>query len=182
MSIVRCRDNIISYKNMHPKIDEKAYVNPYAMVMGDVTLHSGVSLWPGVIIRGDKAQIEINEFSGLLDNVLIESSRGYPVRIGANVLVSHNSILNGCQIGDGVLIGKGVQINEGAEVCTGAVLAARTIVPRGVNIPKRAKVRGAPAEIIGNTTDKELEIIRTKHKEIMARARDYGRWFVTRQV
>ena len=60
-------ENIVSYKDKHPVIDESAYINPFAIVIGEVIIHSGVSLWPGVIVRADDNRIEIGkELKGFL--------------------------------------------------------------------------------------------------------------------
>ena len=96
-------DNILSTKHKQPKIHQNAYINPYAMVIGDVTIHSGVSLWPGVIIRGDENWVEIKANTIVLDRSIITAQPDNPVYIGCNVLVSHDVNLFGCVIHDNVL-------------------------------------------------------------------------------
>ena len=99
--------NIIAIKDKQPKIDGNAYINPYAIVIGDVTIHAGVSLWPGVTIRGDYEHAEIGRDTAILDKSYIDTSRGRIVDIGEQVLVSHRAVMHGCKVGNGVLIGKG---------------------------------------------------------------------------
>ena len=174
--------NIVPYKNKRPKIHKDSYINPFAVVIGDVVIESGASLWPGVIVRADEDRIEVGENSALLDQVLVEAPFGKPVIIGKNVLVSHNVTLHGCIVQDHVLIGIGANILDGAVLGHESVVGAGALVPAGLEIPARSKVMGVPAEIIGTVTDSELEEIAEKHKKIMDKAKDYGSWFVTGQL
>jgi carbonic anhydrase/acetyltransferase-like protein (isoleucine patch superfamily) len=84
--VVASTDNIITYKNKSPKIDKGAYINPFAMVIGEVEIHAGVSLWPGVIVRADEESIVIEENAALLDRTLVEAPSAHPVIVGENVL------------------------------------------------------------------------------------------------
>ncbi len=175
-------ENIVTYKNKKPQIATGAYINPFAVVIGDVVIHSGASLWPGVIVRADEERIEIGENAALLDRVLVESPYGFPVIIGKNVLVSHNVTLHGCIIEENVLIGIGANILEGAVLGMGSVIGASALVPAGMTIPARSKVMGMPGQVIGVVTEDELDEIKEKHKKIIEKAKDYGSWFVTGQI
>lgn len=175
-------DNIITFKEKTPNIEYNTYINPFAVIIGDVTVHSGASLWPGVIVHAEEEHIEIGKNSVLLDRVLIESPLGYPVNIGKNVLVSHNVKLHGCIVKDDVLIGIGTNILDGAVIGEGSVIGANTLVPADMEIPPRSKVSGAPCKIIGKVTDLELQEIRKKHNKILDKAKEYGEWFVMGKI
>ncbi len=179
---VMVMDNIIKYKEKTPKIDKDVYINPFAVVLGDVTIHSSSSLWPGVIIRAFEDYIEIGKNVNLLDRVLIEAVKGYPVIIGNNVLVSHNVTLYGCVIKNDVLIGINANILDGAVIGECSVIWPSTVVPGGMKIPPRSKVRGIPGKITGKVTDEDLREISKKHEKIKIKAKNYGDWFVTKQV
>lgn len=175
-------ENIISYKHKHPKIAEGVYINPYAIVIGDVTIHSGVSLWPGAIIRADDDKIEIGPNAAILDRVLVEAPRGKPVNIGENALISHGAILHGCTIHKGVLIGISANVLDGAEICEESVIAAGTLITPDTKIPTRSKVVGSPGKITGEVTDREVEKIREQHAAIKHKAQEYGTWFVAKEI
>jgi carbonic anhydrase/acetyltransferase-like protein (isoleucine patch superfamily) len=175
-------ENIISYKNKKPKIDENVYINPYAIVIGDVTLHTGVSLWPGVIIRADDEQIEVGKNSILLDNTYIDSRPKQPVVIGEEVLISHQVTLHGCCVKSGVVIGKKANIMEGVEIGEESVIMDEAFIPPNTHIPSRSKFSGALGKIIGQVTDDEVKQIKQKHAEILQKSREYGNWFVAKQV
>ena len=174
--------NIISYKHKHPEIDENAYVNPYAVVIGEVTVHENVSLWPGVILRADDDRIEVGANTAILDKVLVEAPEGKPVIIGVNVLVSHGAVLHGCIINNGALIGISANILDGAEIGEECVIAAGTLIPPGTKVPPRSKVMGSPGKITGGVTDEDIAQVQKQHAGILAKAKDYGTWFVAKQI
>ncbi len=45
--------NIRSYLDTTPEIDESCYIDPMGIVVGDVVLAENVSVWPFAVIRGD---------------------------------------------------------------------------------------------------------------------------------
>lgn len=174
--------NIISIKDKQPKVDSSAYINPYAVVIGDVTIHAGVSLWPGVTVRGDDEHAEIGRGTAILDKSYIDTSRGHIVDIGEGVLISHGAILHGCKVGNGVLIGKGAIIQEGSEIGSETVILNGAYIPTKAKIPPRSKVAGVPGKVIGNVTDEEILEVRNKHTEILKKSKEYGNWFVAKQI
>ena len=50
---------IRSYRGRWPQIAASAYVDPAAVVIGDVTIGEHSSIWPGAVIRGDVHWIRI---------------------------------------------------------------------------------------------------------------------------
>src|SRR3546814_5956151 len=41
------------YRGVLPTLGERVYLDPAATLIGDVVLGDDVSLWPGVVVRGD---------------------------------------------------------------------------------------------------------------------------------
>jgi carbonic anhydrase/acetyltransferase-like protein (isoleucine patch superfamily) len=175
-------DNIKPKKEKQPRIDENAYVNPYAKVIGDVMIQAGASLWPDVIIRADDDCVEIGKNAAILDRSFVEAPQGHPVNIGENVIVSHGAKLHGCDIDNNVLIGISAKILVGAKIGAGSVIAAGAVVPPNTEIPPRSKVVGAPGKVVGEVTEEELGEIRQKHSEIIKKAREYGKWYVVKNL
>ena len=52
---------IRSYRGRLPQIAASAYVDPAAVVIGDVTIGADSSVWPCAVIRGDVNWIRIGE-------------------------------------------------------------------------------------------------------------------------
>ena len=175
-------ENILTNKHKQPNIDCNAYVNPYATIIGDVTIHAGASVLPGVIIRASDEHVEIGPNTAILDKSIIEALRGHPVYIGEEVLISHGVTINGSIVDSGVLIGSHANIQEGARIGEESVIAAGALISPNTSIPPRSKVVGVPAKVTGEVTEAELEKKRKKLAEIMDKAREYGNWFVAKHV
>jgi len=92
------------------------YVAPSAIVVGDVTIDDGASIWHGAVLRGDFDSILVGRDSNIQDNVVVHVDRGMPARIGGKVTVGHSAVVHGCTIGDGCLIGMNATVNSGAVI------------------------------------------------------------------
>ena len=46
---------------MSPKIHPSAYIAPTAVIVGDVTIEEGVSVWDGAVLRGDVSYIRVEK-------------------------------------------------------------------------------------------------------------------------
>ena len=47
------------------------------MVIGDVVLGEEVSVWPGVVLRGDQGKIEIGAQSNIQDGTIAHATGGF---------------------------------------------------------------------------------------------------------
>ncbi len=140
---------IESFQGKIPRIDPTAWVHPQALVIGQVTLGPRVSIWPGVVLRGDILPIEIGEGSNIQDLTLAHTSGGVtPVVIGKWVTVGHRVILHGTHVGDDALIGMGAILLDGSEVGEGAILAAGALLAEGAKVPAGQLAVGIPARVI----------------------------------
>ena len=61
-----------------PRIHPEAYVHPEAVVIGDVTVGSESTVWPGAVLRGDYGTITIGERSSVQDGTVIHAGPGFP--------------------------------------------------------------------------------------------------------
>ena len=52
---------IRSFNDQRPRLAPGAWVDPMALVIGDVELGRDVSIWPGTIIRGDVNFISVGD-------------------------------------------------------------------------------------------------------------------------
>ena len=62
---------LLEINGKKPQISENAFVSPSATIIGDVMIHDNAIIWPGAIIRGDKATIDIGEYSTIFDGVIL---------------------------------------------------------------------------------------------------------------
>lgn len=129
------------------RIDPGAWVAPGAVVVGDVSIGAGASIWYGCVLRADLDSITVGGGSNLQDGVLVHTDPGSPVRVGSDVSVGHGAILHGCTVGDAALIGMGAIVLNGASVGAGAMVAAGALVPEGMVVPPGTLVMGSPARV-----------------------------------
>ncbi len=147
---------ILPYKDKTPRIDPSAYIAPGAVVIGDVVIDAGASVWFNAVIRGDVEPIVIREGSNIQDGVVVHADPGYPCDVGENVTVGHNAILHGCRIATGVTIGMGATVLTGASVGESALVAAHALVLEGAEVEPRTLVAGVPAKPRRALSDEEI--------------------------
>src|SRR5579862_6686061 len=112
---------IRSHLGKTPKIAVSAYIDPSAVVIGDVEIGERASVWPNVTIRGDVNPMRVGVDSNIQDNSVLHSDDGFPLTIGDRVTVGHAVVLHGCTVEDDVVVGIGATILNGAKIGKGAV-------------------------------------------------------------
>ena len=128
-----------------PQIHPEAWVAASAVLIGDVSLAAGASLWPMAVARGDLSAIRVGVGSNVQDGAVLHGDPGQPVLIGADVTIGHRAVIHGASLEDGCLIGIGAIVLNGVTVGAGALVAAGSVVTR--DVPPRSLVMGAPAVV-----------------------------------
>ncbi|MEV0265815.1 gamma carbonic anhydrase family protein [Streptomyces sp. NPDC050617] len=143
-----------------PKVDPQAFTAPTSVVVGDVTVAAGASLWYHSVLRADCGPIVLGADSNIQDNCTVHVDPGFPVTVGERVSVGHNAVLHGCTVEDEVLIGMGATVLNGAHIGAGSLIAAQALVPQGMRVPPGSLVAGVPAKVRRELTAEEREQIR----------------------
>lgn len=164
---------IRSFGGKTPCVDSEALVFDSVELLGDVTIASGVSVWPGAVLRGDSAAITVGSGSNVQDNAVVHVSHGYPARIGKGVTVGHGAIVHGCTVEDNVLIGMGAIILDGAVIGSGTIIGAGALVSQEKIIPPGSLVVGVPGKIVRELTNDEIQSIRDNADEYMNLLKEY---------
>jgi carbonic anhydrase/acetyltransferase-like protein (isoleucine patch superfamily) len=138
---------IYALGDLEPEIHPDAYVHPDAVVIGNVKLAAGSSVWPTAVLRGDSSSISVGERTSVQDGTIVHCSEGQPTIIGARCTVGHNVHIEGATIGDECLIASGSVVLNGAVIEFGAIVGAGAVVPFGMTVPARRMALGVPAKI-----------------------------------
>ena len=128
-----------------PQIHTEAWVAETAVVIGDVQLAAGASLWPTAVARGDLSSIVVGEGSNVQDGAVLHGDPDQPVTIGSDVTIGHRAVVHGATLKDGCLIGIGAIVLSGVTVGEEALVAAGSVVTR--DVPAGTLVMGAPAQV-----------------------------------
>lgn len=143
----------------HLEIDPSAFISPYAYVHGTVRIGADASVWPMVVIRGDKGVITIGARTNVQDASVLHADPDAYLTIGAGVTIGHGAIVHGCTVGDDVLIGMGAVVLNHAQIGAGSLIAARALVTEGMVVPPGSLVVGIPGQVKPLRAD-QLERIR----------------------
>lgn len=164
---------IRSHKGKTPKIGENVYIDPMALVIGDVTIGDDCSIWPGAVVRGDVNSITIGNRTNIQDNVVIHTSHMVPVYIGDNVTIGHLAHVHSATIGNGVMVGSRSVVLDDCVIEDTCLIGAGALVSPRSKIPTRSMVLGMPAVIKRELKDSEVEMILANAQEYVDMKNDY---------
>ena len=125
-----------------------AFVAGNAVVVGDVTLQPGSTVWYGAVIRGDEGPITMGENANGQDNAVLHCDPGSHILLGRDVTVGHGAIVHGCTVGDNTLIGMHATLLNHCVVGSGCIIGAGALVPEGKVIPDGTVAVGVPARVV----------------------------------
>ena len=157
--------SIRPYRDILPTLGERAYVDPAATCIGDVVLGDDVSLWPGVVVRGDVNFIRIGARTNVQDGTIVHVSHdgphaklgGFATVIGEDVTIGHKAIVHACRIGDAALIGMGAIVLDGAVVESHGFVGAGAVVPPGKTVGRGELWLGNPARKVRVLSEADIE-------------------------
>lgn len=168
--------HILPFKGIYPTIHHTAVLADTAVIIGDVTLGPGVSIWPNAVIRGDFSAITVGAYTNIQDNVTVHSDIRTPHHIGDHVLIGHNAIIHGQSIGAGALIGMGAVLMSYSSIGENPIIGAGTIITQGKQIPADSLVYGNPFRIIRSVTEEEKEETRKEVEAYHQLSLQYPMW------
>lgn len=155
--------SIRSHAGQHPRIAEGVYIDPDAVVIGDVEIGAESSVWPMTVIRGDIHRIRIGRRTSVQDGSVLHVTHagpfnpdGFPLLIGDDVTIGHKVMLHGCTIGNRILIGMSAIVMDGALVNDEVIIAAGTLVPPGKVLESGFLYKGNPARQARPLTEEEM--------------------------
>ena len=130
-----------------PTVHPDAYIAPTAVLIGDVEVGAGASVWFGAVLRGDEAAIKVGEGANIQDNVVVHCAHDLPTLIERNASVGHSALLEGCIVEQGALVGMGAIMLQRSRLGAGSMLAAGAVLGEGKSVPAGHLAAGVPATV-----------------------------------
>jgi len=152
------------YRQHQPRLGANVYVDPAAVLIGDVELAEDASLWPCTVTRGDVNFIRIGARTNIQDGAVLHVTHdgpytpgGFPLLIGADVTVGHGAILHACTIEDACLIGMHATVLDGVRVRRHSMIGAGAVVTPGKTVGEGELWLGNPARCVRSLTAAQIE-------------------------
>lgn len=139
---------------------QRVFIAPNATVIGKTILGDDVSIWFGAVIRADGDTVTIGSRTNIQDNSVVHVDPGFPVSIGHDCIIGHLSIVHGATLGNHVLVGMHSTIMNGAEIGDFCIIGANSLITAGTKIPPYSLVMGAPAKVIKQLNEEQIEAIK----------------------
>ncbi len=156
--------NIRSFQQHQPRIANSAYIDPSAVIIGQVQIATDASVWPMTVIRGDVHQIQIGPMSNIQDGSILHvthrsnhNPQGGPLNIDKGVTVGHGAILHACHIGDYCLVGMGSTVLDEAQMEHHSMLGAGSVLPPGKIIRSGELWVGNPAKKVKHLSQSQMD-------------------------
>lgn len=170
---------IRSFAKHTPKIDDNAFIDDTALLIGQVTIGEYSSIWPMSVLRGDVQAIWVGKNTNIQDGCVLHvthasertTPRGLPLTVGNNITVGHKAVLHACTINDNCLIGMGSIVMDNSTIHSDTIIGAGSLVPPNKALESGYLWVGNPIKKVRALTSKEIEYIAYSARNYVALAR-----------
>lgn len=150
--------HVMPFQGTRPTIADDVFIAPTAVVIGDVVIGAGTSVWFNCVIRGDVHEIRIGERTNIQDGTIVHVTGGkLGTYIGSDITIGHGAILHACTLEDSCFIGMGATILDGVVVESGAMVAAGAVVTPGKRVKSGELWAGNPARLMRPLSQQEQD-------------------------
>jgi len=164
---------VFPYKGVWPTIEQDVFLAPGAMIIGNVTIRSGASIWYNTVVRGDTAPIIIGQRTNVQDNCTLHVDADAPLTIGDECTIGHNAVVHGATLGDQVLIGINAVVLSHAEIGSRTMVGACALVSEQKQIPAGVLALGVPAKVVRELREAEIAHLLESVNGYYERAREH---------
>ncbi len=162
-----------NYGKYSPVVDKTAYVDDLAKVIGRVIISKNCAVFPGAVLRADDDDVVIEEGAVVLDNVVIEAPKGFPVIVGKGSIISHGAIVHGAHVGERAVVGIGAIMLEGSRLGCGSILGAGALLMNGKHVGENKVALGIPAEVKRAAKPEDADKLAREHAALLKKAKVY---------
>lgn len=140
-----------------PRLHESVFLAPTAVVVGDVEVLEGSSIWYQAVLRGDVVPIHVGRRVNLQDGAIVHGSSGGPsVHIGDDTTIGHAAIVHGATLHGATIVGMGAVLLDEVVVERHCLIGARTLLTQRTHIPEGSLVLGSPGKVVRRLTEEEI--------------------------
>ncbi len=162
------------YRGLRPRIGERVYLADDVVLIGDVVVEDGASIWWGSVLRGDCGAIRVGRGSNVQEGSLLHATTNLSrTVIGPEVTVGHHAIIHGATVEEGALIGMKSTILDLAVVGSFSIVGAGALVAERAEIAPDSLVVGVPARWKKNLAAANREQSRARAQEYRELASHY---------
>ncbi len=166
---------ILPYKDVWPTIADDVFLAPGVVIIGNVTIHGGASIWYNTVVRGDGAPIVIGRRTNIQDNCTLHVDADAPLTIGDECTIGHNAVVHGATLGNRVLIGINAVVLSHAEIGAETILGASALVSEHKHIPGGVLAIGIPAQVKRDLNEAERDHLASSAEGYYNRALEHKR-------
>ncbi|MDH7637110.1 gamma carbonic anhydrase family protein [Sphingomonas oryzagri] len=164
---------VFALGDLVPRIAHDVFLAPGVVVIGDVEIGPGSSIWFNCVLRGDADAIRIGARSNIQDGSVIHADKGFPTIIGDDVLVGHMVMLHGGVVADRGFVGMGATMLNGARVEGDGMLGAGALLTGGKIVGARELWAGRPARFVRELDDAAIADMIAGTRRYAERAQQY---------
>lgn len=164
---------VYPYKGVWPTIAEDVFVAPGAMIIGNVTIQEGASVWYNAVVRADSAPIIIGRRSNIQDNCTLHVDADAPLTIGEECTIGHGAVVHGATLGNRVLVAMNAVVLSHAHVGSETIIGACALVGEHKVIPGDVLAVGVPAKVMRDLTEVEKHHVLTSASHYCQRALEH---------
>ncbi len=164
---------VYPYKGVWPTIAEDVFVAPGAMIIGNVTIQEGASVWYNAVVRADSAPIIIGRRTNIQDNCTLHVDADAPLSIGEECTIGHGAVVHGATLGNQVLVAMNAVVLSHAHVGSETIIGASALVGEHKVIPGGVLAVGVPAKVMRDLTEVEKHHLLTSASEYCQRALEH---------
>ncbi len=166
---------VFPYNGVWPTVADDVFIAPGAVVIGNVTVNEGASIWYNAVVRGDTAPIVIGRRTNIQDNCTLHVDSGAPLTIGDECTIGHGAIIHGATVGDHVLIAMNAVVLSHAQVGSNTIIGACTLVGEHKSIPDGVLAAGVPAKVLRELNEEERGRIRFGVEQYCKLAKEHSK-------